>query len=119
MAVDTVFVRDLEIDAVIGAYDWEREVLQRLVVSLEMSTQASVPGRSDDLEDVWVDYAKVASGVRELITERKFHLIETAAESIARMITEGFPVEWVKVSIAKPRPDDGFTAGIVIERRRP
>ena len=35
--MDTVFIEDLRIDAVIGIYDWERRVRQTLAFDIEMA----------------------------------------------------------------------------------
>ena len=39
--MDTVFLRDLKIDTVIGIYGWERRVRQTLFFDLEMSADVA------------------------------------------------------------------------------
>ena len=34
--MDTVFIESLEVDTVIGAYDWERTIRQNLLVDVQM-----------------------------------------------------------------------------------
>ena len=38
MAQDIVYIRDLEIRTVIGIYDWERQIKQKVSIDLEMAT---------------------------------------------------------------------------------
>ena len=49
--MDKVFIKDLEVEAVIGVYDWEREVRQLISINLEMNFNTKKAGRSDKIED--------------------------------------------------------------------
>ncbi|SVD85256.1 uncharacterized protein METZ01_LOCUS438110, partial [marine metagenome] len=48
--MDKIFIRDLEIETVIGIYEWEREVKQIVSVSLEMEVDTKKAGNSDKIE---------------------------------------------------------------------
>ena len=37
MSVDTVFIRGLRVETVIGVYEWERSIRQTLVFDLDMA----------------------------------------------------------------------------------
>ena len=41
-AVDRVFIEGLEVDTVIGAYDWERDIRQCLRLDLQMAWDLSL-----------------------------------------------------------------------------
>ena len=45
--MDKVFIKDLEIETIIGIFGWEREVKQIVKISLEMSFDISKAGKSD------------------------------------------------------------------------
>lgn len=60
---DSVLIEGLVVETVVGVYDWERKVDQRLLVDLEMAWDNRVPGASDDVGDA-LDYAAVS----ELVT---------------------------------------------------
>ena len=47
--MDKVFIRALNVDAVIGVYDWEKQVRQPLVFDLEMAWDIRVAAQTDDL----------------------------------------------------------------------
>ena len=49
--MDKVFIKDLEVEAVIGVYDWEREVRQLISINLEMNFNTKKAGRSDRIDD--------------------------------------------------------------------
>ena len=48
--MDKIFIRDLEIETVIGVYEWEREIKQLVSVSLEMVFDTKKAGKSDKLQ---------------------------------------------------------------------
>lgn len=113
---DIVSIRGLRVPAVIGAYDWERDVEQELVICVDMATAISEAAASDQLADAPVDYAAAASLITSVLREGKFQLIETAASRIAERLLATFGPRWIRVEVAKPRPDEGFTAAVTIER---
>ena len=112
---DTVSIRDLSVAAVIGAYDWEREVEQTLVFNVDMATDVALAAASDQLADA-VNYAAVAETIATVVRDGRFQLIETAAERVASRLLADFGLSWVRVDVVKPRPAEGFAAAITIER---
>ena len=116
---DTVSVRDLAVNAVIGVHDWEREVEQTLIFSVDMVPEAAGVRRAaatDDLADA-LDYSAVATTIAAVVRDGKFRLIETAAERVAERLLAGHPVTWLRLEVRKPITD-GYTAVITIERAR-
>ena len=101
--------------AVIGAYDWEREVEQTLVFNVDMTADVSRAAGSDRLEDAPVDYAAAAVLIAAVVREGKFTLIETAATRVAERLLAEYGLTQVRVELVKPRPE-GFSAAITIER---
>ena len=45
--MDKVFIEGLEVDALIGIYDWERRIRQPLAFDIEMAFDNRVPAASD------------------------------------------------------------------------
>jgi len=116
---DTVSVRDLAVRAVIGVHDWEREVEQTLIFSVDMVPETAgvrQAAATDDLADV-LDYSAVANTIAAVVRDGRFHLIETAAERVAERLLADHPVTWLRLELRKPIPD-GYTAVIAIERTR-
>lgn len=116
MALDTVFIEQLEVITTIGAYDWEQEIKQKLVLDIEMAHDNRPAGKSDDVEDA-LDYAKVSQVVLEHIENGRFLLVERVAEEIAHLIMQRFSVPWIKVRLTKPGAvPQAKGVGVVIER---
>ena len=42
--MDKVFIKDLEVETIIGIFGWEREVKQKVRISMEMSFDISKAG---------------------------------------------------------------------------
>ncbi|HEY1004710.1 MAG TPA: dihydroneopterin aldolase [Streptosporangiaceae bacterium] len=126
---DYVSIRDLAVSAVIGVHDWEREIEQSLVVSVDMAADVRTPAASDDLADA-LDYSAVATAIAAVLREGKFRLIETAAERVGGRLLADFPVSWLRLELRKPIPSapdatpvttvpaPAYTAAITIERTR-
>ena len=114
---DTVSVRDLSVAAVIGVHDWEREIEQTLLVSVDMAVDVRTAAASDDLADA-LDYSAVAATIAAVLRDGKYRLIETAAERVAERLLASFPVSWLRLDVRKPITADGYTAAVTIERSR-
>lgn len=112
---DTVSIIDLNIDTIIGIYDWERKTEQTLVFNIDMASDVAKAAVSDVIEDA-LDYSKIAATVKAVVTEGKFQLIETAAVRVADHLLAEYGLDWVRVEVAKPIEDEGYTAVITIER---
>jgi 7,8-dihydroneopterin aldolase/epimerase/oxygenase len=114
---DTVSIRGLNVAAVIGAYDWERDVEQTLVFNVDLAADVAAAATTDDLADA-VNYAAVCAAIGDVVRTGKFKLIETAAERVASRLLADFGLSWVRVEVTKPRPAEGFSAAVTIERPR-
>ena len=118
----TVSIRGLTVSAVIGVYDWEREVEQVLTFGVDLAADVSRAAGNDDVADA-VDYSQVAATVTRVVRDGRFQLIETAVERVAERVLADYPVGWVRVEVAKPIAADGgvnaYTAVISIERGTP
>ena len=80
--MDKVFIKDLEVEAVIGVYDWEREVRQLISINLEMNFNTKKAGRSDRIDDA-LNYKNISKCIIELTESSKSKLIENLAQKIA------------------------------------
>ena len=115
---DTVFVRGLEVECIIGFIDWERRIKQKVVLDLELPVDCARAAASDDVIDT-LDYMSVARRVREFVGQSHFMLVETMAHRLALLLLEEFGMEWIRLSINKPGAVRGSRdVGVSIERRR-
>ena len=114
--MDTVFISGLAVETVIGVYDWEREITQRLVIDLEMAWDNRVPGGSDDVADA-LDYKAVSDEVAVFFREFQPQLLEAAAEQLAGRLLARFGIPWLRLRIGKPGAVPAASSvGVVIER---
>jgi dihydroneopterin aldolase len=114
--MDKIFLQDLQVDTVIGIWDWERKIRQTVAIDLEMSADIRKAAASDAVEDT-LNYKSVAKRVQAFVKESKFQLVETLAERIAGIILEEFDVDWVQVRVNKPGAIRGSRGvGVLIER---
>lgn len=96
--MDTVCIEDLRVDTVIGAYPWERELRQPLLVSVRLGYD----NRAVDGLDTAIDYAGVAQALREHIASRGDELLETLAESCCAQLATLFRPRRIELRIDKP-----------------
>ena len=114
--MDIVFIEALEIECVIGIYDWERKITQKVVLDIEMAFDNRVPAASDDIADT-LDYKAVSKRLIAYVGESSFGLVESLAERCAAIIREEFNVPWLRLKLSKPGAVTGSRAvGVVIER---
>ena len=113
---DIVYIRDLRIDTTIGVHDWEREIKQTLVLSIEMACDNRAAAAEDDLTKA-VDYFAVSECLTELVAGSAHLLIETVAEQCAEAIQKQFNVPWLKLTVSKPGAVPAAAdVGVIIER---
>ena len=116
--MDTIFVSGLATDCIIGIWEWERRVRQRVVVDLEMAADIRRAARTDSIDDT-LDYKNVSKRLLQFIGDSQFHLVETLTERIAELVIREFDVAWVRVRLNKQGALRGSRdVGIQIERRR-
>lgn len=116
--MDKVFIEGLEIEALIGIYDWERRIRQPLVFDIELAFDNRVPAASDDINDT-LNYKAVSKRLVEYVSQSGFGLVETLAERCAAILIDEFAVDWLRLKLAKPGAVRGArSVGVVIERTR-
>ncbi len=115
---DRVFIEALEIECLIGIYDWERTVRQNVVLDIEMAFDNRVPADSDAIEHT-LDYKAVSKRLMQFVGDSSYGLVETLAEQCAAIILNEFSVAWVRLKLAKPGAVRGArSVGVIIERQR-
>ena len=116
--MDKVFIEGLQIDALIGIYDWERRIRQTLRFDLEMGFDNRKPAATDNIEDT-LNYKAVSRRLVEFVSQSDYGLVETLAERCADIVLTEFNVEWLRLKLSKPGAVRGAVAvGVIIERSR-
>ncbi len=113
---NTVGVRELRIDCVIGTEPEERLAEQRLHIDLEVELERL---GGDELANT-VDYREMARLVRSLASTQRFQLIESLAEEAARLLLERWPAVYAaRIEVRKPGAVDGAEHAFCrVEERR-
>jgi len=99
--MDKIFIHALKTEAIIGIFDWERQVKQTVIVDIEIGADIRKAAQSDSIEDT-LNYKRVAKRVLAFVEGSKFHLVETLAEHVAMLILDDFGIAWVRISLSKP-----------------
>jgi len=116
--MDKVFIEALEIDCVIGIYDWERTIRQPVSLDIEMEFDNRIPAASDAIEDT-LDYKAVSKRLIQFVGESSYGLVEKLAEECAKIIVEEFAVKHVRLKLSKLGAVRGARAvGVIIERSK-
>jgi dihydroneopterin aldolase len=117
-AADRIDIVGLAVPAVIGIFDWERKVRQRVVLDLTLHAGLRRAARSDRIADA-LDYKKVSKRVQEAVRKSRFRLLEALAEEVARLLLAEFPARKVVVRVEKPGALRGArTVAVTITRSR-
>jgi dihydroneopterin aldolase len=114
--MDTIFIRELTVETVIGIYDWEREIKQSVLFDLEMGCDIARAAASDSVEHT-LNYKAVCKRVIDFVEGSEFQLVETLAERVAQLIMSEFGVPWLRVQVNKRGALRGAVdVGVIIER---
>jgi len=114
--LDKIFLQDLRVEAVIGIWEWERRIRQTVSLDLELATDVRHAAATDAIDDA-LDYKSIAKRIARVVEESEFRLVETLAETLARIVITEFGVTWLKLSVSKPGAIEGSrNVGVEIER---
>lgn len=114
--MDIIFLGGLEIETIIGIYDWERETKQTVVLDIEMAFDIQKAAETDDIQYA-LDYKTVSKRIISFVEASKFFLVEKLISEIADIIRSEFNVPWVKITLNKKGAIRGASdVGILIER---
>jgi dihydroneopterin aldolase len=113
--MNSVYIKGLRAESVIGVYEWERHIRQPLVLDLEMASDIAAAASTDHIGDA-LDYAEISKRVIALVEASEYQLIETLAHAVGHMIMRDFGVPWLRLRLGKPgavaAADD---VGVVLE----
>lgn len=114
--MDTVLIESLGVDTVIGVYDWERRITQRLEIDLELATDIRPAAQTDDIV-LTLDYAAISARIGDFASRHEFALVETFAERLAETLRDDFGILWLRLTVRKPGAvASAASVGVRIER---
>jgi dihydroneopterin aldolase len=115
--LDKIFIHALKTEAIVGIFDWERQVKQTVLIDIEFGGDIRKAALSDSIDDT-LNYKGVAKRVLAFVEASRFHLVETLAEHIAMLILEDFGVPWVRIALSKPGAiRSSRDVGVILERQ--
>ncbi|RMN01985.1 dihydroneopterin aldolase [Pseudomonas savastanoi] len=114
--MDRVFIEGLEVDTVIGAYDWERGIRQCLRLDLSFAWDNRPAAAGVDLSKA-LDYASVSTRIQAFAEQAQFQLVETFAERLAEVLMSEFNIPWLRLKLTKPGAV-AAAAGVGVEIER-
>jgi len=117
--LDSVFIKDLRVQAILGIHAWEREHPQEIVINIALSTDTTLAAASDAIHDC-VDYQTIAEGVKSHVVSCRRWTVEALAEDISRIVLSMPGVLSTRVRVEKPAALDFCQGvGVEIERQAP
>jgi 7,8-dihydroneopterin aldolase/epimerase/oxygenase len=113
-----VFVRDLELQALIGIYPHERSTPQRVRINLDLWVEETPGQAPHDYADV-VCYEVLVKRTEGLLAEGHIDLVETLAEKLALLCLGDPRVLRTRICVEKPDAiAQAAGVGVEIERSR-
>lgn len=117
--MDAIVIEGLKVNTVVGCFNWERQIIQPLMLDLTIRTSLEAAASSDELEDT-LNYAEICNISAEVIQKAQPKLIEHAAKLVLNALFTTYPaIESIKIIIRKPAIiAEANSVGIRIERHR-
>ncbi len=116
--MDTIFLKELRVETVVGVFEWEQRVRQTVLIDLEMAVDAAAAAQKDELSGT-LDYKAISKRVKDFAENNPCALIETLAQGIADILLGEFDVSRAKVTVSKPGAIRGAkTVGVSVTRRK-
>jgi len=113
---DQIIIRDLHLRCIIGIEDWEKKVMQDVIINLVLAADLQPAGRSDKIADT-VNYKTLTKRIIAMTESSSYELVEALAENIATLCLETPGVEKARVSVEKPGAlRFARSVGVTIER---
>ena len=100
-STDSISLRELKVETVIGVWDWERKIRQTVCIDLEMGADIRRAAKTDSIDDT-LNYKAVSKRVQQFVADSEFQLVETMAEKIAEVVLREFELPWIQVRVSKP-----------------
>jgi len=117
--MDAIIIEGLKVETVVGCFNWERQIMQPLMLDMTIQTSLEQASNSDKLEHT-LNYAEICEISAKVIQQAKPELIEHAAKLVLNALFATFPtVESIMITIRKPAIiAQANSVGIRLERHR-
>ena len=117
--MDAIIIEGLKVETVVGCFNWERQIIQPLMLDLTINNNLAQASNSDELDDT-LNYAEICEISAQVIQTAQPKLIEHAAKLVLDALFSTYPsVESIMITIRKPAIiAQANSVGIRLERHR-
>lgn len=99
--MDKIFIEGLQVQSLIGVYDWERTQKQHLLVDATLFVDLQPAADQDDV-NLTLDYAKVAQCIGDTADKGEYQLLEALASRMIADVFSQFPCQQLQLKLSKP-----------------
>ena len=97
-----ISIETLRLRTVVGIFEWEKKILQEVVVNVEARIDCPDPlAIGDDISGT-LDYKALNKKIIRFVEDGRFNLLETIAGGIARIVLEDDKALEATVRVDKP-----------------
>lgn len=117
-AVDAILLEGIEVPSSLGVSAAERQMRRPVRIDLELGRSLREAGSSDKIRDT-LDYTEVYRVVEEVAGSGEHRLVEALGERIVAALFAHFDLEWITITVRKPKPLAGVLehTGVRLHRR--
>ena len=117
--MDSIIIEGLKVDTVVGCFNWERQIIQPLMLDLTLMTNLEQASLSDELSDT-MNYAEICEISAQVIQKAQPKLIEHAAKLVINALFTTYPaIDSIIITVRKPAIiPQANSVGIRLERHR-
>jgi dihydroneopterin aldolase len=90
----SIIIKNLEFETIIGVLDFEKITPQKVIINCKIKYK---------YENKYLDYAKVTEIIKDILTTKKFEVIEDSLNFICSYLKNEYPsIKKIKLEILKP-----------------
>jgi 7,8-dihydroneopterin aldolase/epimerase/oxygenase len=117
--MDSIIIEGLKVDTIVGCFNWERQIIQPLMLDLTLMTNLEQASLSDELSDT-MNYAEICEISAQVIQKAQPKLIEHAAKLVINALFTTYPaIDSIIITVRKPAIiPQANSVGIRLERHR-
>jgi nucleoside triphosphatase len=113
---DKIVIKDLEIECIVGIRKKERKEKQKIYITAEVYSNTKKAAKTKDVEDT-INYSPIVNNIKNLLIDKKYLLLESMAEDIAKLVLKNKKAKNIRVLIKKPKAiGNGKYVGVEIYR---
>lgn len=113
-----VLIEGLKVDTVIGVYNWERCIHQRLTLDVKLYGNMDNSFVSDDVNDA-INYKSVSEDIERICHQTQPQLLEFLGDKIINYLFEHYACYKIEMTIRKPNAiKQADSVGITIIREK-